>query len=67
MKYIPMNLYDKRLRSKASSAGRLSLNNLAFSNSKDSSIFVVTIATQSQRGEGKGEGVVGYFNLVFGI
>jgi hypothetical protein len=49
MKYMRMDLHDKRFRSKAFSASGLSPNNLAFSNMKDSSFCVVTIATQSPR------------------
>ena len=58
VKYMRMNLHDKRFRSKASSASRQSPNKLASSNVKDSSFCVVTIATQSHRGEGGGEGKV---------
>jgi hypothetical protein len=39
MEYMRMNLHDKRFRSKASSASRLSPNKLAFSN-KEGFIFL---------------------------
>ena len=58
MKYMHMNLHDKWFRSKASSASRLSPDKLASSNVKHSSFCVVTISTQSHRGEG---GVRGKF------
>ncbi len=57
MKYMRMNLHDKRFRSKASSASRLSPNNLAFSNMEGFIFSVVTIAAQSPKEEMKGVNV----------
>ena len=61
MEYIPVNLHDKRFRSKASSASRLSPSNLALSN-LEGFIFLrghycdtVSLAGGNKR-EGDGEG-----------
>ncbi len=61
MKYMRMNLDDKRSRSKASSASRLSPNNLAFSNMEGFIFCVVAIATQSLKEETKGVNVHVHF------
>jgi hypothetical protein len=65
MKYIRLNLHDKRFRSKASSASRLSPNRLVFSN-MEGFTFLRSLHYNSVS---QGRGVLGFvfFNVYFWV